>query len=759
MSFWGGDETIYVSSVIYQLGEELDEIPDIIKATVIGSGMRSEPRSPAIKKSVIDGKGIKMRQAYAYAAKSYYAGMPYGIPKISTEREDDVVVALITEFMRTTYAPTPITILEANVESTDDYNTVIRQYLEDTYNYDFIADKVLTTTLGIPADSTVNWVSMPIDDVLHDGELGYTFTFTKPDESTEDVTVWLDEDLFAGKATIEYRLLYVMSIDGGPNRSYSYKYGDGSASINLYLKSLTTPRRNTFPAIVLKKKNRWIDDNKFYTKLTVAPDYWRSQPAWRTSRVYCNRMGINMKDLIKLVKESPDENKIDYVFVQPGTIISSPNLCAHEYHFNYFNRLRLTMPDNKPAFDEWRSKIVEGKTKRSNSTSCPAQYVHIYDPETADATLNMKIAWRYMEYQEVEGTIADKFTVECGAKDSLEIVVPLGRARKKVQYEFTPVWFRKRLTDTTYAELKVVGLWHENYVYKGESVKSGIWDAFNDPDGDYGTGFLIPLDWEILNTLSAREQLQLAQENTHIVFNCYKVVKEKWYQTGIFKVVLIIISVVVIIISWGAASPYVTALNSTIYGSLTAVGIGVTVAAAVAAVITALIVVGVMVAVQLVAKAAGEWAAEHWGPVWGAIVQIAVTIILTWGIGQLGQFAYPNIAAAATPMALGDMVVVGVSYVMSALATYTEFAMQQFRLEANRWQEGSDARDAQMQQLQDLWEEHFPEMSLPAQIWFMPRESLDEFLIRTLPGVDTLTNRLTAHIEYLSEITLTPKYL
>jgi hypothetical protein len=231
-------------------------------------------------------------------------------------------------------------------------------------------------------------------------------------------------------------------------------------------------------------------------------------------------------------------------------------------------------------------------------------------------------------------------------------------------------------------------------------------------------------------------------------------VKEKWYQTGIFKVFMVIVSIVIIVWTWGAATPYVTALNATLYGGLVAIGLSVTIAAALAAVLTALIVVGVMVAVQLVAKEAGEWAAEQWGPVWGAIVQVVVTIALTWGIGQLGQI-YLNVPVTA--MSLTQQVLTASSYIFSALATYTQFEMEKIQEEYKQWNTGADERQAQVDQLEKLWEENFPEMSLPAQMWFAPIEKPSDWLLRTQSTGDALVNRLIAPIEYMSEITLTPR--
>ena len=138
---------------------------------------------------------------------------------------------------------------------------------------------------------------------------------------------------------------------------------------------------------------------------------------------------------------------------------------------------------------------------------------------------------------------------------------------------------------------------------------------------------------------------------------------------------------------------------------------------------------------------------------WGAVVSIVVTIALTWGIG----LGLESINIAMAPMTLVQQVLMASSYILSALSTYTQFAMEELAAEKSKWDSGADARESQQAELERLWEENFPEMSLPAQMWFQPVEKLDDWLQRTLSTTDTLVYRLTAPIEYLSEMTLTPQ--
>ena len=757
MGLFSRDTDVYVSSVIYQLGNELDQIPDIIKANMIAAGMRGQNQARTIQKSIIDGGGIQLRQAYAYAASSYYVGIPIGLNNVSNESDPAVLETLVREYLTTTYAPAVVDLKVVSLESTSNYLTILRQQIESTYNYDFLDERVHTSVFGIPVESTLVLTGLQDDLVNHDDEQGWRLAFTKPDTTIVSFDEWYPLTLFdEADAEVKWRILIQVSFDGGPTESLSYDDTGGSASLNLFLRNIGTNQAGTFPPLVIRRRNAFIDHYRFYSKTFLPEAVWKSTSTYKTSKVYARKLGVDMSKLMDILGASPDIGQIDYAFVQPGTIISSPNQCALEYHFNYFNRLRLSMPDNKPAFDAWLAKS-DGLMNYDDAMRCPAQNVHIYDPDAVANSINMVIAWRYMTYEEKSGALTNPYEIEVARPEGFgvkDVRARFGRATKHIYYDFTKCFIRKRLTESTYAELMIVGLWHENYVYKGTAVKSGVWDAFNDPDGDFGTGFLIPLELAVLATLSPREQLQLSQETNHLILNCYKVVKEKWYQTGIFKIAMVAISVVLIVISYGTLAPQVTALNSALYGAMIGFGVSATIALALAAVLSVVIIASVMYAVSFLAQEAGQWAAEQWGAFWGAVVQIGVAVALTWGLGWAsGQV----LGVSSVPMTLVQQVVMVGSQIISGLAAFTQYEMDLLTEEVTKWNEYLDSSANQMKQLEELWEENFPEMSLPAQMWFMPMETPDQFLSRTLSSTDSLTMRLTGPIEYLSELTLTPR--
>ena len=55
------------------------------------------------------------------------------------------------------------------------------------------------------------------------------------------------------------------------------------------------------------------------------------------------------------------------------------------------------------------------------------------------------------------------------------------------------------------------------------------------------SGFIIPLHEGVYRAMGLKDSTQMATACSFMVFNCYQVVKKKWYQTGIFKIILVVI--------------------------------------------------------------------------------------------------------------------------------------------------------------------------------------------------------------------------
>lgn len=748
MGLFSRKTIITVSSVIYPMGEDADRIPDMVKTAVVTASLRHLSVPPAIKTSIFDGMGIKLSQAFSYAQNHYYAGMPTGFPKEHDSKRDAVLDLLCLEYLESLFPDDDVVLLTTEVTNTDDYRTKAQELIGAAYDYNFVTELTLSATGSVQTGATLVATGPFLDAVAHPAEIGYHLMFTNPDTSVVNLDVWYAEALFAGYELVVQRVVMEYSLNGARPTVESYEYGGSSNRLNIFLREVQLPQSGTFPAIVLKKNNVYLDDDDF------SGEAWATSAAYKTSKQYGRRMGANVDTLLTMIKDNENADDIDYVFVQPGVRLDSPNLAPVKYLYNYFNRLYLLLPDNKAAWDAWAASsafTLVGLVSKNAAAAAPAQSIHLKDPDAAASSVDMEISWRYMTYEVKSGVLAQEYVSECGDYENLITKHDYGgSSAKQLEYETTKLYLRRQIDESTYGELVIVGLRHENYVYKGHSVQSGTWAAFNDPDGDDGSGFIIPLDNTIYITLTPRERLQLAQEAMHMVFNCYVARKQKWYETGFFKFIMIVIAAVLIYFSAGTLTPYVTSIYTTLFTAFAA--LGPVLAAALAALLTAVIVVAVSAAVSFVAKEAGKWAAEHWGPAWGAVVQIFATIALTWGLGQILPSALPM-----PPSSIAETVLKVGAALVSAMSAYTEYTYAAVKDEIRTWEDYSLAKGNPLEKVNELMEEMFPDLTVAQQAILPQPETLDEFLGRTLTTTDGLTNRLTAPITSMVELTLTPR--
>lgn len=135
---------------------------------------------------------------------------------------------------------------------------------------------------------------------------------------------------------------------------------------------------------------------------------------------------------------------------------------------------------------------------------------------------------------------------------------------------------------------------------------------------------IIPLMWQVGKNIPFTDWTDVMQFCPHVAATAYKVVKTKWYQSGIFKVILsivmIVVSVVIIIYTGGIATGPAASIGSAIAG---VVGGSTTFWSAVAAVA---ISTAVGIAVNAIITPLLQ---QAFGPVIGAVLGSIVSILAT----------------------------------------------------------------------------------------------------------------------------------
>lgn len=148
--------------------------------------------------------------------------------------------------------------------------------------------------------------------------------------------------------------------------------------------------------------------------------------------------------------------------------------------------------------------------------------------------------------------------------------------------------FRKQITESVYREYYVDGLSID------QRLSSGHWTSASKQDEN----LCIPVDMELIAKRMRKHRHWLISKSFHLIITSVKVVKKKWYQTGIFKLVVFIAAVVISFFTGGQGMVWYLALAKAlaiavvtqiavmaISAILTAMGIDASIVAAIVAVI------------------------------------------------------------------------------------------------------------------------------------------------------------------------------
>ena len=102
--------------------------------------------------------------------------------------------------------------------------------------------------------------------------------------------------------------------------------------------------------------------------------------------------------------------------------------------------------------------------------------------------------------------------------------------------------YRKQISNILCEEIRVVNLELVYYILGSYQVTADEFDPI----------LLIPLDHSITNEFSILEKEELYSRSLHYVFNSAVFTKLKWYQTGIFQIIMIVVAIAITVFSGGA---------------------------------------------------------------------------------------------------------------------------------------------------------------------------------------------------------------
>lgn len=666
MGIFSSKKKTYVSSVAYPLGEDDGEHTPYLQYTVLNAIMQSNNISESITQGYLRGQGISLRSAFRYARDYYTDGVP----------ESNVAYAAVPDIEEIR------TILEGMHPSTDIEFIVTKigsadflwwgdQYLSDNYDYDTETgifgsppagvDPAAEVTYDVEANGDIMVLLIdpdlstytetftpigliPMEDYVHasyvtitttvdapvvttrpaePGEVDHTDTVTtNPDAYTEVTTVTVVD---VTGATAEDTVTVTTVITSRP-KFWMYQIGLGTYPvIDLWL-SATDLSSPYYPSIPIRVNN-----------VDMTDEAHQDTDLYKTGKKVLKKVGIKIEDLAEQVLDNPDIDDVDYCYVTFGVNLNAKSQECRRYLYRFFEHLRSISGVEEADFSSWLP---------GSGTTPPTNVLKVYSAENRDHHHDIEIQWQYINTTVSAGEAfpgAKPDDVYVGIEGTLD-EIDIG---PDLKIDKTKLIARRQTGVDTYEQMEIVGLTYENFVYKGKSVMISAYDSFKEPEPEEEEeeGFIVPLNYEIIRNTPMVELTDLAYQCNHLVFNCYKVVKQKWYQSGIFKVILIIVAIVIIVATWGQGTPAVAVALSTTF--VTA-GIPVLIAHIIAATI---FVLGAMVLSNLIMKFSVQLFGEKWGAVIGVI---AAFVVMNWSnlSGMFGQIATNGLSSVITAQSI-----------------------------------------------------------------------------------------------------------
>lgn len=511
MGLFSEKKTVVSSQTMSLIEKDPRYYPTVIQRAILGGS----DLAGTLRDAAINSIGNKAKSYYRYGRDSYILGLPVGTFMGYYVSLDDVKTVMDRVAGQNT------TILDAKISIPDaiifiaDWLTA-NGYNPETKELVAMAKEYYTYTYEEAVITTPGKVKVT-----------YTETFTNPNPTIppthHTITITLDR------------------ADAVPNENYcvvKYTVPHDSAEYTWY----TQTSLNLYPE--LNPEDDSIQKSPYFPIVPVRENnvtatFTNKPELAKSAKRLVGKLGLNYGDIISGVDANPDIGQVDHAYIVIGLKLNSTGQAALNYLFEYFNYLENVSTVTKEIDAAWvfeTSYYGVSNQPPVNQLEVRCNYYRIL------------LAYRYINKSVVTGSIGKVGTVT----QTLNVVpqsthistsgVPLVRDNSELI-------LRKQINATEYVELLVKGPHHINYVYNGYGVDTNIRILTENEDNN---NFIIPLNRYIFTeVLSQKEQIAVMYSALNITFNSYEVMKLKWYQTGLFQFIMVIITVALTIYGFG----------------------------------------------------------------------------------------------------------------------------------------------------------------------------------------------------------------
>ena len=555
------------------------------------------------------------------------------------------------------------------------------------------------------------------------------------------------------------------AIEGDPS-IYIYEIGTGESVLDaLQTETTLAGDPEYYPFLPIRLDNLTIR-NGIYTDL-----FSETKSAYRRAT-----RGQSFDKIIDEVEDNPDLGDIDYCYMQWGVSVNVIETACRKYMYEFFRDMITYQNSSATTVADFKSKVstynsafsalegwIEDQTDPGNAhygdprpdvpslSMPPSTTVRLRSDHPSLGGFDNRYSWVTIEEELLNGVgkpgaVEGDYWFETGETYNWDVHSgfdsDLYAAKDTTTNTMNQMWLFKQTGTFTYSRLSIWGMVHHNYIYGGKSVRTTLKEGVDDLEPSV---FIIPLHAPTVRVMGVKDFTQMATANTWLTFNSYLVVKQKWYETflGMLLIMIVVFTVAALIApaAVGGATG-ILGTNAAVGASFGLSGISATVAGAVTNAIAA----------TVIARAVSTVSIEIFGEKWGAIIAAVVTFAIS--AGTSGGFNFSNMMSPQNLLQLGSAIANG--YQGFVAANIGEINAQKLENEYG-YEFAKDGLEQMMRDKGLINDLSFDQLTLTDSIkgndsrvssTYVP-ESLDEFINRTtMTGSDIVELTLSMVTNY-----------
>jgi len=413
-----------------------------------------------------------------------------------------------------------------------------------------------------------------------------------------------------------------------------------------------------------------------HDKRNRTDEEFRDTPEYLTTRKMLKYLSMDFDTVAESIHSNPDIDDIEQALVVWGVPAKTENEVERRYLFEYFNLLYYTSQspyeltgDLRDGMDDFTRRGSQAIVLQDKEFTMTLGYQGIGKRHKAGKIGNGKIG----SHDSLFGNevVMEKYTQQGeGGREEMtrEVLIPYHAYRRQVNATF-------------YEEVRVFNPRLTYHIWRGKNVVAS---------GD-SENLLIPLDHAVCDLFNMLDREELYARSLHFVCNTRITTKEKWYQSGIFKAIMIIIAIVV--------TYFFPPGGATMWAAIAAMG-------------TAVYLVAIIVVTLVIQQVVGyviQRVAEALGAEWAMVLAIA---LIAYGGYQGVQNGLTLTQTAGTAI-----VKIGTNLVQASVAEHFRSSMEVLNKKSGEFELLAEAKNKELEDAKKL---------LDTDDWISPFEFIAE---------------------------------